>query len=146
MVSISHPVLAVEEVPAHADRRLLVVEYDLEVSPDEARDVELDESVVVRAIDIGDAPFRPSDLRVELHRGPDDYANPQRRRFTRQVARVELDVEQDWWRSGQGGEVEPVSEFADHLIAEITVRRVGPVVATAKTPMVTGSWGALGAD
>ena len=146
MVAISRPTLSVKDVPGHPGRRLVVVEYDLVDSADEASEMDLTESVVVHAVDLGDAPVRPSDLRIELRRGPDDYANPRRRRFMRQVARVELDVEQDWWHTGLGGEIEPLSEFADHLIAEITVHEVGPVLASARTPMVTGSWGALGAD
>ena len=146
MVTIQNPTLAVEEVPDHPGRRLLVVEFDLDVPPDGVAEEDLVEAVTVRATDLGDAPVKPSDLRIELRRAPGPHGRPGHHRFERQVARVELDVEQDWWRAGPGGEVEPLSEFADHLVADITVRTVGPVVATAESPVVTGSWGALGAD
>ncbi len=145
MVSIRNATFDVYLVPEHPGRRLLVVEFDLDMGPDEDQG-ELMEAVVVHAVDLGDAPVAPHDPLIELLRRPSVDGPPTRRRFERQVARVALDVEQDWWRSGQGGEVEPLSEFVDHLAAEITIREVGPVVATARTPLVSGSWGALGAD
>lgn len=123
-----------------------MVEFDLDVPPEGLTADELVESVTVRAADLGDAPVKPSDLRIELRRAPSPHGRPGHHRFERQVARVELDVEQDWWRSGLGGEVEPLSEFVDHLVADITVRAVGPIVATAETSVVSGSWGALGSD
>ena len=146
MVTIRNPLLTVEEIPDHPGRRLLVVEFDLEVPPEVASDTDLAEVVTVHAVDLGDAPVKPAEVRIELRRVPSPYDRPEHHRFERQVTRVELDVEQDWWRSGPGGEVEPLSEFADHLVAEIVVRETGPVVATAETPVVTGSWGVLGGD
>jgi hypothetical protein len=146
MVSIRNPTLTVEEIPDHPGRRLLVVEFDLDVPSEVASGTDLVEFVTVHAIDLGDAPVKPAGARIELRRAPSAYDRPSHHRFERQVARVELDVEQDWWRSGPGGEVEPLSEFVDHLVAEIVVRETGPVVATAETPVVTGSWGVLGAD
>ena len=68
-------------------------------------------------------------------------------RFEQVVPRADLDVEQDWWRTGQGGEVEPIGEFVDHIHAVITIRdEVGRLLVQAETPTVTASWGALGDD
>lgn len=61
------------------------------------------------------------------------------------VDRVDLDVEQDDWRSTPGGDV-PIAEWLDHLIAEIALSDGSSVVASATTPVVTGSWGPLGSD
>jgi hypothetical protein len=60
------------------------------------------------------------------------------------VDRVELDVEQDLWRTLPDGHHEPIAEWLDHLAAEITVSDGGALVASATTPEVTGSWGPLG--
>jgi hypothetical protein len=146
MVTIRNPTLTVEEIPDHPGRRLLVVEFDLDVAPETASETDFAVLVTVRAVDLGDAPVKPTEALIELRRVPSPYGRPGHHRFERQVARVELDVEQDWWRSGPGGEVEPLGEFADHLVAEIVVRETGPVVAKAETQVLTGSWGALGAD
>jgi hypothetical protein len=60
--------------------------------------------------------------------------------------RVDLDVEQDSWDTDQAGGTKPIAEFADHLVATLTVSVEGREVATATSPVATGSWGALGAD
>lgn len=148
-VRIHDPVLRVEPVTGHAGRRRLVVEYDLEngraSGPSAAGD--LVETVVVRARDVHDAPVRPVQFEMEL--APSRSLDPEaavQRRFEREVDRVDLDVEGDWWRTGQGGEIEPLSEFVDHLVGVVTVRAEGEIVAEVETQLVAGSWGALGSD
>jgi hypothetical protein len=69
-----------------------------------------------------------------------------RRELSTDVHRADLDVEQDWWRITEGGSFEPIVEFVDHLVARVTVRSGDLVIATAVSPTITGSWGALGAD
>ena len=39
-----------------------------------------------------------------------------------------------------------MAEFVDHLVARVTLRVDGLIVATAVSPTITGSWGALGDD
>jgi hypothetical protein len=62
------------------------------------------------------------------------------------VHRADLDVEQDWWGITEGGSLEPIVEFVDHLVAHVTLRVGELVVARADSPPITGSWGALGTD
>jgi hypothetical protein len=68
------------------------------------------------------------------------------RELTTDVHRVDLDVEQDWWRINEGGGFEPIAEFVDHLVARVMLRVDGIIVAMAVSPTITGSWGALGDD
>ena len=68
------------------------------------------------------------------------------RRLATDVHRIDLDVEQDWWRTDHGGGIEPIAEFPDHLVADVTLRIGNNAAATAVTPVLTGSWGALGSD
>jgi hypothetical protein len=68
------------------------------------------------------------------------------RELTTEVHRADLDVERDWWRVNEGGGFEPIAEFVDHLVARVTLRVDGLIVATAVSPTITGSWGALGDD
>lgn len=149
MTEILEPRLAIERVPGEPGERLLVVTYDIAVNADDPLiGAIVSESIVVRAHDLHDAPVAPDRLDVRFF-GQVPIEGPGRisRRLDRQVHRVLLDVEQDWWRTGQAGEIQPISEFEDHLIAEVHVADPeGRPVASARTPMVTGSWGALGHD
>lgn len=148
MVRILDPELHIEAVDGHPGRRRLVVSYRLDVpANDPALGHWLHEEVVVHARDEHDAPVLPSPIEFHLA-GDADALVPGslERRLEREVVRVDLDVEQDWWDTDQAGGTLPIAEFADHLVAEIEVRARDHVVASAVTPTVTGSWGALGAD
>jgi hypothetical protein len=148
MVKIVGPELHVERIEGRPGGRRLVVTYRLEIAPGEpvVRGVIHDEAVV-RAHDEHDAPVLPShvefrfDGQVLIER-----AGTIERRLEREVHRVELDVEQDWWDTDQAGGTKPIAEFADHLVATLTLSVEGREVATARSPVVSGSWGALGTD
>lgn len=148
MTTVSDPELSVERVDGHPGRRRLVVTYRLDVPPgDPVVGERVDEDVVVAAHDEHDAPIAPLPVEFELHgdatiRSPGELA----RRLTSDVHRVSLDVEQDWWDTDQAGGTTPIAEFLDHLVATVTVRLHGDIVATGTSPTLTGSWGALGAD
>jgi hypothetical protein len=148
MTLILDPELHVEVVEGHPGRRRLVVTYRLDIpdgDPVVGRDVH--EEAVVHACDEHDAPIRP--LAVEFRLEGDatiECAGVYPRRLVSEVHRVELDVEQDWWDTDQAGGTEPIAEFADHLAASISVRVDDRTIATADTPTLTGSWGALGSD
>ena len=146
MTRILDPELHVEFVDGEPGRRRLVVTYLLDVRDDDGVVVtHLRDDAVVTARDEGDAPTRP--LPVEFHLEGDavvEAGGLHPRRLACDVHRYQLDVEQDWWDTDQAGGTKPIAEFADHLAATITVRQDDRVVATADTPTVTGSWGALG--
>lgn len=137
---IRDAVLGVDTPEGHPGCRRLAVEFEV----DEALPPGHETSVVVRPVDLGDAPTTPTHLHAELA----PAVSPTGRfRFEQVVPRVDLDVEKDWWRTGQGGEVEPIGEFVDHIHAVITIRdEAGRLLAQAETPTVTASWGALGED
>jgi hypothetical protein len=138
----------VEKVEGRPGERRLVVTYVLDVAPDDpAFDAILSEDVTVTARDEHDAPIFPSDLEVRL-RGEISpaLARSTTRRLTIDIHRVDLDVEQDWWRIDAGGSFEAIAEFRDHLVADLRLSIDDRIVATATTPTITGSWGALGRD
>lgn len=137
---IRDPELRVETVDDRPGCRRLVVEFDV----DDVLPSRHETTVVVRPVDLGDAPTMPAHLHCELAPA---ISSTGRVRFEQVVPRIDLDVEQDWWRTGQAGEVEPIAEFADHLHAVISIHDPsGRCVAEAETPVVTASWGALGDD
>jgi hypothetical protein len=151
MPIILNPQLLVSPVPDQppfSARRRVVVSYELDIEHD---DVLIGESVIERAVivarDLHDAPVPPRELRLEVDRS-DLRPVPGRcnRRLSFTVNRTELDVEEDWWRTGNGGEIEAISELPDHLVAEVSLIVHDEVVAEATTPVLTGSWGALGSD
>ncbi len=148
MVVIVDPQLHVEHVAGHPGERRLVVTYSIEVP---ARDPSIGrwvgEEATVHAADAHDAPVPPTDLAVKLEdRVVVEQSGRIPRRLATDVHRVDLDVEQDWWRTDHAGGIEPIAEFVDHLVADVVLRLGRDVVATAQTPMITGSWGALGKD
>ena len=101
----------------------------------------------MHARDEHDAPIRP--LEVEFRLEGDaiiERAGTHARRLVSEVHRFQLDVEQDWWDTDQAGGTEPIAEFADHLVATVSVRLDDRLIAGADTPTLTGSWGALGSD
>lgn len=148
VVAIRDPELRVEPVDGNPGERRLVVTYDLDIAPDDpAIGATLLEDVTVTARDVHDAPTFPSEFEVHL-RGEITSASPgsRSRRLATDVHRADLDVEQDWWRINAGGAFEPIAEFLDHLIADVRLTVDDETVATAVTPTITGSWGALGTD
>jgi len=147
MITIVDPLLRVEPLEGNPGERRLVVSYTIHVLPfDQDLGVTLREDVVVLARDEHDAPVLPSNL--EVHLCDEVVAQPGAtpRELTTDVHRADLDVEQDWWRITEGGSFEPIAEFVDHLVARVTLRVDDLVVATAVSPTITGSWGALGED
>ena len=69
-------------------------------------------------------------------------------RAARLVHRHVLDVDEDWWASDEDGQLVPIAEFRDRLIAQVEIRR-STVVAAARTNVFVGSFGPLaggGAD
>lgn len=148
MVRIADPVLSVEPVAGHPGERRLVVTYTIEVPPgDPVIGGAIVEEATVRPLDVHDAPTAPMPLEVQMeHRMRVERAESLQRRLASDVHRIDLDVEQDWWDTDQAGGFQPIAEFLDHLVAEVCLRVDDTVIATAETPVVTGSWGALGKD
>lgn len=148
MVKIVEPELHIEHIEGHPGRRRLVVTYRLEVAPgDPAIGGVIRDEAVVTAHDEHDAPVFPSHVQFRFGGEPTvAAAGTIQQRLEHEVHRFDLDVEQDWWDTDQAGGTKPIAEFADHLIATLTVSVEGHQVATATSPVVTGSWGALGAD
>ncbi len=147
MVTIVDPQLRVEAPEGHPGERRLVVTYSIHVPPfDPDLGAMLDEDVTVSASDEHDAPVLPSHLEVHLHDQVMAQPGAMPRELTTDVHRADLDVEQDWWRINEGGGFDPIAEFVDHLVARVTLRVGDLVVATAVSPTITGSWGALGDD
>jgi hypothetical protein len=147
MVTIVDPQLRVETLEGHPGERRLVVTYTIHVPPfDPDLGATLTEDVVVTARDEHDAPVFPSDLEVHLRDEVVAEPGATPRQLTTDVHRADLDVEQDWWRIDDGGGFEPIAEFVDHLVARVTLRVDGIIVAMAASPTITGSWGALGDD
>ena len=144
---IVDPTLEVALVEGHPGDRRLVVTYGVEIAaPDPVIGTAVHEEAVVRARDEHDAPVLPAPIELRLERHDlTAAAGVTPRRLERRVHRIDLDVEQDWWDTDQAGGTTPIAEFADHLVATVTLR-AGGVVASAETAVVTGSWGALGAD
>lgn len=135
-----------EEVLDHPGQRLVRVVYHLVTGPDDrAVGFRAKERVVVQGIELGGDPIAvaqdPIATFVETHvvRAGDHV-----RTVEQLVHRVLLDVEHDWWSTGSGGETIPIAEWIDHLVAHIQIEIDDEVVAEALTPVVSGSWGALG--
>jgi hypothetical protein len=147
MVTIVDPQLRVETLDGHPGERRLVVGYAIHVPPfDPDLGAILREDVLVAASDEHDAPVAPKELAVHLRDEVVAQPGATLRTLTTDVHRADLDVEQDWWRINEGGGFDPIAEFADHLVATVTLRVGDLVVATATSPPITGSWGALGED
>lgn len=148
MVRIVEPSLRVERIDGRPGERRLVVEYDLVVDDDEPIvGWSLRDRAVVVARDEHDAPVPPSATEIVVE-GGSTVAVPgaTSRRLESEVHRVALDVEQDWWDTDDAGGTTPIAEFEDHLVAHVVLMLDDEEIATAWTPVVSGSWGALGAD
>ena len=145
MATIREPLLAVGKVTGHPSRRSVTVTYALDLDTDDhLLGHDIIERVVVHAIDEHDAAVRP-DRRPVAERTAtfEGRAGAQRRTADFIVEQTALDVQQDWWSSGPGGEIRPIAEWPDHIIADISLSTSGRVVAQVQTPTVTGSWGPL---
>ncbi|MEZ5239738.1 MAG: hypothetical protein R2716_12600 [Microthrixaceae bacterium] len=147
MPEIGDPSLSVDAVEGHPGKRRIRVAYDLVVeASDPVAGRTLDQRISLRAVDEHDAAIRPRQdpvAVIEATVRADVGTHAQVSEAV--VDRVDLDVEQDDWRSTPGGDV-PIAEWLDHLIAEIALSDGSSVVASATTPVVTGSWGPLGSD
>ena len=143
---LEHPTIEVEPVPGRPGRRCLRVSYDLVVdSASPAVGGVVNEKIVVSAVDLGDAPMaaNPHPI-VVLEASFVAEAGRVTRCREAVVARTALDVEVDWWSSGDGGETVPIAEWADHIAAFVYLDVDGSAQSDAVTPVLTGSWGALG--
>ncbi len=143
---IERPRLTVEEVVGNPGQRLVRVTYHLVAGPDDEAVGHLaKERVVVMGIELDTDPVAAANdpiatsVKTHLVRAGDHV-----RRIEQLVHRVLLDVEQDWWTSGSGGETIPIAEWIDHLVAHIQIEIDDDVIAEALTPVVSGSWGPLG--
>ncbi|MGF1597915.1 MAG: hypothetical protein ACFCVK_13445 [Acidimicrobiales bacterium] len=148
MPTINEPTLTVRPVDGRPGQRRVVVDYELACEPDDPMaGAEAVEHVLVHAVDEHDAAVRPAGGPV-LELQDRLVLTPGRRRRTLEglVDRVDLDVQQDWWSTDHGGSPQPIAEWLDHLTAEIRLRVADEPVVGATTPVVTGSWGALGRD
>ena len=148
MATIVDPELHIEPVTGKPGQRRVRVTYEIcTVENDVLLGSEISESVVVHSVDLHDATSRPRPLNLTMdHTGMVAGPGAVRRTLSKDVNRVDLDVQQDWWRTDHGGGVLPIAEFPDHVMAEITMTKDGQIVAEAATPVVNGSWGALGDD
>lgn len=149
MAEITNVQLDVRHVSDHPGQRVVVVDYQLDVpAGDELIGQRVTEEITVRARDEHDAPVPPRQPGVSASSTfAIDAAGTIPRHHEQVVDRTQLDVEEDWWRSGPGGEVLPIAELLDHLTAEVIVS-VGDHEREldASSPPLTGSWGALGRD
>ncbi len=148
MVSIHNPHLDVVPVEGHPGQRRVRVEYDMVASADDPMvDAEIYERVQVHGVDLSDAPVAANSRPLVTHQRSFPVGEGEHHMVVDvTVNRSALDVEQDWWNTGQGGEIQPLAEWADHLVAEIRLNDGLVDLDQASTPVITGSWGALGAD
>ena len=149
MPSIRNSRLEIIPVEGHPGRRIVQVTYDVAAgTPEDHPGAELLETVRVHGrrvheTSVGGHEDDPVVVFEAASTVPEQTAS---RTFEQGVHREALDVERDWWSTGLGGETRPIAEWVDHLVADIELRVDGALVAEATTPVVTGSWGALGDD
>ena len=148
MPTIHDPILSVHHVAGHPGQRCLRVGYDLSCeSTDSAVDGPVRAHIVIHAVDKRDAAIEQR--KAPILEADDTFiveTGVEHRVFEQVVNCVDLDVEQDWWSSDLGGEPVPIAEWLDHISAEIRIHAAGQLVEEATTPVVTGSWGALGLE
>ncbi len=148
MPAIQDPMLQIKPVPGHSGKRQVVVSYDLLMRPEDLLEhQQVVDQATIHGRDLHDAPTNTAVLPIAVLKGEWTAAvGVVHRQLDALVDRVDLDVQQDWWRTDNGGGIEPIREFPDHLQADIELSVDGDVVARATTPLLSGSWGALGAD
>lgn len=146
MASIHNAKLEIVPVEQHPGRRVVRVSYDLIADPDLVG-TEVSETIRVHGSDLHDAPVDANTKPIVTGTSVFTVAEgTSTRTFEETIHRVSLDVVQDWWSTGLGGETQPIAEWSDHVVAEIELTRNEQPVELATTPIVTGSWGALGRD
>jgi hypothetical protein len=148
MPEITDPALAIELIEGHPGKRRVRVSYRLVTdAADPAAGRSLRQRIELHAVDEHDAAIPPSRRPVTIIEDTVPADAGTRSRIAEWIVdRVELDVEQDLWRTMPDGHQEPIAEWLDHLVAEVTLSDGEILVALATTPEVTGSWGALGSD
>lgn len=148
MAAIQRAELEVLRVEDDSAQRRLRVAYELALpAGDDLEGVEVAEEIVVHGISLADGLSRANSHPITIHH--DTFVAARggtARRFEKLVHRNDLDVEQDWWRAGQGGETEEIAEWIDHLVADIRLEHSGRIVDQVTTAVVSGSWGVLGED
>ncbi len=149
MVEITSPRLVITQGREHRPgTRYLHIDFDVRVAHDDPHAGRvITEQVTVHGVDVHDAPMRSTTSAVLEHRSAFTAATPLVHRHIEQaVVRADLDVAGDWWATSNEGEPMPIAEWLDHLVAEIVLLDDGAVLCRASSPIVTGSWGALGHD
>jgi hypothetical protein len=148
MVRIHNPSLEVMAVEGHPGQRTVRIEYDMVAGPDDAMvGGEIYERVQVHGVDLSDAPVAANSRPLVTLQTSFPVERGERHRVVETIVpRSSLDVEQDWWNTGLGGETLPLAEWTDHLVAEIRLSDGLVDLDQTSTPVVTGSWGALGTD
>ncbi len=149
MVRIASPQLSISHArPGHPGRRQIRIAYDLVTEPGDAlAGRELQEVIALVAVDAHDAAVAPTPAPVVYLAGTVTARDGSHRRvIERELDRVDLDVVADWWATNNEGEPVAIAEWLDHLAGSIVLQLDGVVLDEARTPVVTGSWGALGSD
>ena len=148
MAELIDPVLSIETIEGDPRHRRATVRFSLGLaSDDELVGQEIEEFVRLHAVDEHDAVARPNMRPIAEHRTTSTARPGRHVRIVEFVlARSDLDVQEDWWSSGPGGETRPIAEWPDHVAADVALSRSGEVVTSATTPTVTGSWGVLADD
>ena len=148
MVTIHNQVLDVHPVDGHPGQRTVRIEYDIVASPDDPMvGAVVYERVQVHGVDLLDAPVPANSRPLVTHQESFTVEAGEHHRVVETIVhRTSLDVEQDWWNTGSGGETQPLAEWMDHIVAEIRLNGGLVDLDQASTPVFTGSWGALGHD
>lgn len=143
--------LSIEADPGRSHRRQVTVRFRVKFTPAEVAVGQVfAERVTLQSVPNADpsahGQVHPLNL-VLADRALVAQAGGAEREVTLSVPRHVLDVDQDWWRSDESGQPEPIAEFEDRLVAQIDlVAYVPPPPLHAQTNIVTGSWGVLGDD
>lgn len=148
MATLFEPSLTIESIEGDPRRRRATVRFELGLGPDDDLvGQEIEELVRLHAVDEHDAVARP-DMRPIAERRTTSPGSPGRHARTVEfvVDRADLDVQEDWWSSGPGGETRPIAEWPDHVAADVTISVGGQIVISITSPTVTGSWGVLAHD
>jgi len=148
VAAIQRSELEVLRVEGDSALRRLRVVYEVFVpTGDELEGEEVSEEIVVHGIGLADGLSTADSHPITIHHDAFTVTPGRASRvFEKLVHRRNLDVEQDWWRAGQGGETERIAEWIDHLVADIRIEQAGRLVDQVTTDVVSGSWGVLGQD
>jgi hypothetical protein len=148
MTEIRNATLEISAIAGHQGQRRVRVTYDLHTPKDDkVLRQYVTETVVLHGVSCHDAPVEPTT--EPLYRVQAVYPAIEgavHRAIDQRVQRTDLDVEQDWWSNAQDGAVVAIAEWVDHVVAEIQIVCNGQIQAEAATPIISGSWGAVGKD